>query len=191
MKRSPQAVAVILNQDVENVGFKGELITVKAGYARNFLMRDGRGEIATPVRQKLREAEMAEAANRREKEMGSIRELATKISATPLELSLKTGLNNQVFGSISAADIVKKLQEVHELTVKTSNVAGVPIKALGHTTVAVKLGIGITADVPVVIKAQKAPAERAEDVDAVAATEETASRDQPARSDDPDQDTTA
>lgn len=161
MKRSKQQVSVILNTDTENVGFAGELVTVKPGFARNYLLVGGRADVATPKRKAEREAETAKAAERREQEIAKLQELATAIQAHPMQATLKVGPTGHVFGSLGANDVVRYLKEAHKLTVKTSNVSGVPVKGLGSHTVSVKLGVGVTAELPVEVTAEKtaAPAE--------------------------------
>lgn len=163
MKRSKQAVAVILNQDLENVGFAGELITVKPGFARNFLLMRNRADIATPGRRQKREAEMAKATDRRQAELGKMAELAEKISAESLNVTLNVGLNNQIFGSVTAAEVAKLLKEKHGLGVKTSDLSGLPIRSLGSHTVSAKLGIGMTATVPLEVSGRKTQADAADD----------------------------
>lgn len=156
MKRSKQQVAVILNTDLENIGFAGELVSVKPGFARNYLLVKGRGDIATPKRRASREAEIAKAAERREQEIGKSRQLAEAVQAAPMESTLKVGPTGQVFGSITASAVVKHLKDAHKLIVKTSHVSGVPVKSLGRHTVSVKLGVGVTAELPLEVKGEKA-----------------------------------
>jgi len=156
-------VAVILNQDLENIGFSGELVIAKPGFARNFLLVASRADIATPKRRAKREAEIAKAAERREKEQATLSDLAQQLQETPLELTLKVGAGDQVFGSVTANDLARQLKETHQLTVKPAQISNVPLKSLGSHTVPVKLGIGVTAEVPVTIKADRLQPEEPEE----------------------------
>jgi large subunit ribosomal protein L9 len=159
MKRSHRHVSVILNKDLEGIGFAGELLSARAGFARNFLLNDGRAEVATPAKIKQREAELAKAKQRREEEVTTRTALAEKIAATPMETTLKTGQNNRVFGSITAVDVTKKLKADHGLDIDKSHLHGLPIKQLGSTPVSVKLGLGVTATLNVVVTGQQAATE--------------------------------
>src|SRR4051812_31857013 len=132
MKRSNRQVTVILNADVTGVGFAGELVTVRAGFARNFLLRGGQAEVATPEKRKARETEIAKAEARRTDEVTKLEELAAKISAEPLHLSLKVGPNHQVFGSITAKDVAAQVKARFSEEVPPQQLPGLPLKALGR-----------------------------------------------------------
>ncbi len=159
MKRSHRHVSVILNKDLDGIGFAGELLSARAGFARNFLLNDGRAEVATPARIKQREAELAKAKQRREEEVTNRNTLAEKIAASPMEATLKTGQNNRVFGSITVVDVAKKLKSDHGLEIDKNHLHGLPIKQLGTSQVSVKLGLGVTAILNVVVTGQQAAKE--------------------------------
>lgn len=152
MKRSHRQVAVILNADVVDVGFAGELLTVKTGFARNFLLAKDFAELATPQRVKQREAELGKAAERRQTEVAKLEELAATIAAEPIKLSLNTGPGGRVFGSLTAADITEAVKKQRKITLDPKQLTGaLPIKMVGATSVSAKLGVGVTAEVPLEI----------------------------------------
>ena len=151
MKKSKQRVAVILNTDVPETGFAGELLVVKPGFARNFLLPRGHGELATPAKLKKREKEIAKAEERRSSEVTQREELAVTLGAEPIKLSLKVGPDGQPFGSITASDVVKQLKAQRKLELTTQQLSGLPTSQLGSQTVSAKLGLGVTASVPLEI----------------------------------------
>jgi large subunit ribosomal protein L9 len=161
MKRSHRQVSVILNQDVEGLGFAGELLTVKAGYARHFLLAAGLADLATPERQAKRAAETAKAAAKREAEVAKLQATATALTDQPLALTLKIGPDGRVFGSITAAAVVKALKAERDLAVTTHQLSGLPLKALGTQTVSVKLGLGVIAALTIKLTGERTEPEAA------------------------------
>lgn len=161
MKKSKQQVAVILNADVPEVGFAGELLVVKPGFARNFLLPGGRAELATPARRKQREQEITKAESRRTKEVAEREALAEEIAAEPVQLKLKVGPDQRVFGSITASEVVKQLKAQRKLELTTQQLAGLPIKHLGRHQASAKLGLGVTA--PLALEISGEPVKPKED----------------------------
>lgn len=156
MKRSHRHVDVILNEDVEGIGFAGELLSVKAGFARNFLLATGKADVATPERQAKRQADMVKATARRESEVAQRQKVADKLNAAPVHLSLKTGPGNQVFGSITAADVAKQLKTEHKIELDAKQLHGLPLKQLGRSMVSAKLGLGVVGQVTLEIAGEAA-----------------------------------
>lgn len=156
MKSSKQQVAVILREDVEHLGFSGELVKVKPGYARNLLLPRKLAELATPALIKQRTSTIAKAEKRRQTEIAERQELASKIAAVPIKLTLKVGPGGQVFGAVTAAEVVKALATQRSVTVTTRQLNGLPLKHLGRQEVSVKLGLGVVAQATLAIAGQAA-----------------------------------
>lgn len=161
MKRSHRQVSVILNEDIEGVGFTGELVSVRPGFARNRLLAGGLATVATPKLQAERQAEIAKAEARREKEVADRQQVAESLAAEPLALTLKVGPNGRVFGSITAAEFAKQVKAQRKIDVDPKKLHGVPIAGLGSHTVSAKLGLGVVAQVAVTVTGEKAPAPKA------------------------------
>lgn len=156
MKRSTRQVAVILTKDIEGTGFTGELLTVKGGFARNYLLPQKLAEVATPKLQAEREKQIAAAAARREQEVVDRQALAEKLTAAPLKLKLKVGPDGQVFGSITANAVAKELKAAHKVDLTAHQLTGLPLKSLGSQTVSAKLGLGVVAQVPLEVSGESA-----------------------------------
>lgn len=140
---------VILEQDVSNLGKKGELKEVAKGYARNHLLPRGLAVEATP--QRLREwkqrQEKEEAINKELEDKA--RKQAGKLSQKEIEIKMPAGESGRLFGSVTPADIAKKLgEEGFEVDKKKIEVPE-QIKNLGNYTVDVRLHPGIKAEIMV------------------------------------------
>ena len=130
---------VILRQDVENVGRAGELVTVKDGYGRNYLLPRGLAYQATEGNKKRLEAEQAARGKKMAAEAGAARAVATKLEALSLTFTMKAGEGDKLFGSVTATDIAEKLAaEGFALDKKQVELAE-PLKALGVYKVPVRL----------------------------------------------------
>ena len=160
MKRSNRTVPLILNEDVDSVGFKGELVQVKAGFARNFLLPKRLAVLATPQLAKEREQEIATATARREKEVADRQAVAKTLAAEPLVLKLKVGPGGRVFGSVTATEFAKQVKVQHTVEVEAKQFHGLPLHGLGSHTVSAKLGLGVVALIPVRIDGAPVKAEK-------------------------------
>ncbi len=140
---------VILQQDVPNLGKKGELKDVKPGYARNLLIPRGMAVEATPQRisEWKKRQEKEEMLNRQQEEQA--RDQADKLKALDLAIAMPAGEGGRLFGSVTPADIAAKLAEKGFDVDKKDIEVDAPIKSLGSHSVAVKLYPGIKADLSV------------------------------------------
>jgi large subunit ribosomal protein L9 len=158
MKRSNRQVPLILNEDVAGVGFAGELVRVRAGYARNFLLPQNAAVVATPQLEKDREQEIAKATARREQEVADRKELARTLAAEPVVVTLKTGPGGRVFGSVTATEFAKQVKEQRKAVIEAKQLHGLPLHGLGSHTVSAKLGLGVVALIPVRVNGEAAAA---------------------------------
>src|SRR5258708_10479708 len=101
---------VILTEKIEHLGFEADVVKVKRGYARNFLVPRGKALEVTPATLKRLNLLKAKRAEREAKEMNEAEELARRINKLKLTLELETGATGKAFGSITAADIAEKLK---------------------------------------------------------------------------------
>jgi len=139
------AMQVILTQDVTNLGKAGELVSVRPGYGRNYLVPRGLAVSAT-VRNKNRlEHETALIARKVEKERASATEIAGKINAITLQLELLTGEEDKVFGSVTTRELSERLKKAGVDVDHRSIHLDAPIKALGKYETNVRLAAGVTA----------------------------------------------
>jgi len=139
------AMQVILTQDVENLGKAGELVSVRPGYGRNFLVPNGYAVTAT-VRNKNRlDHEKALIEKRVAKERATANDLATRINGMTLQFERQVGEDEKLFGSVTSRDITEQLKKANvEIDHRWIQLDG-SIKALGKYEVPVKLSAGVVA----------------------------------------------
>lgn len=130
---------VILRQDVDKVGAAGELVSVKDGYARNFLLPRGLAYQATEGNRKRIEAERAQKGKKVAAEIGAAREVATKLEALSLTFTMKAGEGDKLFGSVTSSDLADKLAAEGYKVDKKQIELEEPLKALGVYKVPVRL----------------------------------------------------
>lgn len=140
---------VILRQDVDKVGQLGELVTVKDGYARNFLLPKGLAYVATDGNRRRLEAERAQKGRKQAAEVSAARDVATKLEAISLTFTMKAGEGDKLFGSVTAADVADKLKADGHAIDKKQVELEEPLKALGVYKVPVRLHHDVKPEVRV------------------------------------------
>jgi large subunit ribosomal protein L9 len=140
---------VILKDNVEGVGHLGDLLDVKDGFARNYLLPRGKALEANPRNVKALEHVKRVLAEKAKKEKLEFEALAKKVSAVSLTIPAQVGKDDKLFGSVTVKDIAEGLAE-HGFTVDRRKIQlAQPIKELGTVTVAVKVHRDVTASVTI------------------------------------------
>jgi large subunit ribosomal protein L9 len=140
---------VILREDIEKLGSRGQLVKVAPGYARNFLLPKRLAVAATESNKKIVEQERQAALRREAKEVADAQELAKLMTGIAVEIRAKAGEQDQLFGSVTSQDIANLL-EAKSYTIDRRKIQlSEPIKTLGEHTVAVKLHRDVSVDVTV------------------------------------------
>ncbi len=130
---------VILREDVEKLGAAGEVVTVKDGFARNYLLPRGLAYPATEGNKRRLASEQKARARRAEAEVGEAQTLAKKLEAVSLSFTMKAGEGDKLFGSVTASDIAERLKAEGFALDKKAVELHEPIKALGVYKVPVRL----------------------------------------------------
>ena len=139
---------VILNETIDTLGREGDIVKVKPGYGRNYLLPQKKAVFANETNKALFEQRKAEIEARLEEETKTAESLAKKLAGTIITIAMLTSDEERLFGSVTASDISKKLEEETGMTLdKKSILLADPIKELGETTVACKVGFQTTADI--------------------------------------------
>jgi large subunit ribosomal protein L9 len=143
-------VKIVLREDVEQLGKKGDLLEVAPGYARNYLVPRGLAMVAS------KGAERQAGAMRRNREARDTREreqaqaLATKLTAAPVQVMARAGEGGKLFGSVTSADIAAAIEVASGASVDRRKIAlDEPLKALGTAEVVITLHSDVTATVAV------------------------------------------
>ncbi len=138
---------IILKEDVQNLGFKDDIILVKNGYGRNFLIPQGLAVLATPSAKKVHAENLRQRAHKEAQLVKEAKTLADRLAALQLKLQAKVGSGDKLFGSISNIDIAAALEKQNEtIDKKYIIVQGGSVKRLGAYTAKVRLHRDVIAD---------------------------------------------
>ncbi len=159
---------VILKEDVANLGHRGDVVKVAEGYGRNFLLPRKLALQATASNKAVIEQMKAAAARRSASEKALAETLAAQLEPVVLSFTRKSGENGHLFGSVTSADIAHDLEskgfEVDRRKIQLVE----PIKAVGETSVAIKLHREVTAHVKVSVATENVVETEVATEDAVA-----------------------
>jgi large subunit ribosomal protein L9 len=144
-------IQVVLKDDVEKLGKSGELVRVKPGYARNFLLPRGLAVTATRENITQIEHEKKVAVTRAAKAKGDASAVAKTIEGISVELKVQVGEGDKMFGSIGVKDIAEALEKKGQKVDRKKIILAEPIKTLGEHTATIKLGYEVTATVKVTV----------------------------------------
>ena len=156
---------VILKKDVQNLGEAGDLVNVKDGYARNFLLPQNVAEIATEGALQNREQNLARIKAKQEKLHKEALEIAEKIEKfAELKLSAKAGESGKLFGTIKTKKLAEELQSQAGIEVDRKNVSlNAPINKIGEYTMLIKLTSKVKTELKVTVTASEVVKEAIEE----------------------------
>ena len=141
---------VILKETIDTLGREGDIVKVKAGYGRNYLLPQQKAVAASAANVAIFEKNQAEIQTRLEEETKVADALAKKLAGTNLTIAMLTGEEDRLFGSVTSSDISKKLAEDTSVEIDKKNVLlQEPIKELGENNVTIKVGFQTTVDITV------------------------------------------
>ena len=139
---------IILKEDVDNLGSKDDLVTVRPGYARNFLIPQGMAIVATESAKKMLAENQRQRAHKLEKILNEAKAIAEKMAGASLKIGAKAGENGKIFGSVNTIQIAEALAKAgFELDRKNIKIKGDSIKELGSYTATVKLHRDVVQEV--------------------------------------------
>ena len=144
---------LVLVKDVEDLGFEGDVVEVKIGYARNYLLPRKLAIKATPNNLKIAEKKRIERAKREKEKFEKFESLAEKINGAEVVLKRKSGEKNRLFGSVTTKDIAEALKEQHNIEIDKKNIKlEHPLKELGKFEIEVHLYQDISTKINVIIE---------------------------------------
>ena len=140
---------LILKQDVENLGFKDDIVTVKNGYGRNFLIPNGNAVLATSSAKKVLAENLKQSAFKEKKIIDDANKIGEAIKALEIKITAKVGTGDKLFGSVNNINVAEALEkEGQEIDKKYITVAGGSVKRLGKYTATVRLHREVTVELP-------------------------------------------
>jgi large subunit ribosomal protein L9 len=140
-------VEVILRQDVDKVGLRGEVVNVARGYARNFLLPRGLADEATPARVAELQKVEEHRARHEAKTFEDAQAVAARLAEVELRFDVKAGPTGSLFGSVTPTDIADELWTKHKVRVDRRKIGSESIKRIGRYQVPIELFQDVTAEV--------------------------------------------
>ncbi|NNE76987.1 MAG: 50S ribosomal protein L9 [Pricia sp.] len=138
---------LILKQDVEHLGFKDDVVDVKNGYGRNYLIPRGLATMATPSAKKVLEENLRQRAHKEKKVVDAANKTANALGSLEVKIPAKVGTADKLFGSVTAADLAGVLaKEGHEIDKKFISIKGGAIKRAGPYTADIRLHRDVTIE---------------------------------------------
>jgi large subunit ribosomal protein L9 len=162
---------VVLRQDVDKLGLRGEVVSVARGYARNFLLPRGLAEPATPGLVSELERRDAERARHEAKTVDEASAIAGRLEKLELRFDANAGPTGSLFGSVTATNVVDRLWEQEKIRVDRRKLALEPIKRVGRYVVPVELFTDVTAELRLVVAPEGHELPPEEELEAAAAAE--------------------
>ena len=145
---------IILKQDVQNVGFKDDVVTVKPGYGRNFLIPQGLAVLATPSAKKVLAENLKQKAHKEAKVVADAKTLAEALKALDIKITAKAG-GEKLFGSVTNADLAEILEKNGHSIDKKFITSGI-VKRIGKYNASVRLHRDVIVDLAYEIVAEQA-----------------------------------
>lgn len=150
---------VILRDKIHNLGAEADVVTVKAGFARNYLIPEGKAFEATKANLKHLDQLKEQRVKREAEEHQAAQDLAAKIKKLKLEFTLETGQGGKAFGSVTTIDIQKELSEKGVEIDRHAIQLDSPIKTSGKQDLEIKLHTEVTANLKINVKTDGEDAE--------------------------------
>lgn len=148
---------VILKKDVENLGFRDDLVTVKNGYGRNFLIPQGYATLATVSAKKVLAETLKQRAYKEQKEIDEANKLAAKLTVLEIKIASKAGEAGKLFGSVNNANVAEALEAAgHAIERKFITVVGGSVKRVGKYEAKVRLHRTVIVNLPFEVVEAKA-----------------------------------
>jgi large subunit ribosomal protein L9 len=138
---------VILKEDVTNLGFKGDLVTVKDGYGRNYLIPQKLAVLATESAKKMLAEDMKQRAHKLERIKNEAQELAEKVQDITLSVGAKASTTGKIFGAVGPIQIAEAFEKAGYAVDRKTIVLKEPVKELGSYKATLKLHKEVTVEV--------------------------------------------
>jgi large subunit ribosomal protein L9 len=142
---------VILREDIDNLGTRGQVVKVAPGYARNFLLPKRMAVAATEANKKIVEQERQAHLRKEAKIQGEAQELAKLMTGATVRIAQKAGENDQLFGSVTSKDIAEALAAQNYNIDRRKILLEEPIRQLGEYKVTVRLHKDVPVEITVVV----------------------------------------
>ena len=145
---------IILKEDIVNLGYKNDIVTVKSGYGRNYLIPTGKAVIASPAAKKMLAEELKQRAHKLEKIKKDAEELAAKLEGVSLKIATKVSSTGTIFGSVGNIQIAEELAKLGHNVDRKIIVVKAAEKEVGNYKAIVKLHKEVSVEIPFEVVAE-------------------------------------
>ncbi len=147
---------LILKEDVQNLGFKDDLVSVKNGYGRNYLIPQGLAMLATPSAKKVLAENLRQRAHKEKKIVDEANKTAEAIKQLEIKITAKSGAGDKLFGSVTNADLADAMEkEGQKVDKRYISIQGGSIKRTGPYNAQIRLHRDVIIDFPFEVVAEK------------------------------------
>ena len=147
---------IILKEDIVNLGYKNDIVTVKSGYGRNYLIPTGKAVIASPAAKKMLAEELKQRAHKLEKIKKDAEELAAKLEGVSLKIATKVSSTGTIFGSVGNIQIAEELAKLGHKIDRKIILVNDAVKEVGNYKAIVKLHKEVSVEIPFEVVAEEA-----------------------------------
>ena len=147
---------LILVKDVENLGFKDDVVTVKPGYGRNFLIPQGFAKLATSSAKKVLAENLRQRAHKEKAQIDEANQMVAKLGEVEVSISAKVGQGNKLFGSVTNIDLASALADKGvEVDKRYIQILGGTVKTLGTHEAKIRLHREVSTSIEFNVVAEK------------------------------------
>ena len=147
---------IILKEDIANLGYKNDVVTVKSGYGRNYLIPTGKAVIASPAAKKVLAEDLKQRAHKLEKIKKDAEALAEQLKGVSLTISTKVSSTGTIFGSVGNIQIAEELEKLGHKIDRKIIVVKDAVKEVGTYKALVKLHKEVSVEIPFTVVAEEA-----------------------------------
>ena len=147
---------IILKEDIVNLGYKNDIVTVKSGYGRNYLIPTGKAVIASQAAKKMLAEELKQRAHKLEKIKKDAEELAAKLEGVSLKIATKVSSTGTIFGSVGNIQIAEELAKLGHNIDRKIIVVKDAVKEVGNYKAIVMLHKEVSVEIPFEVVAEEA-----------------------------------
>ncbi len=147
---------IILKEDIANLGYKNDIVTVKPGYGRNYLIPTGKAVIASPAAKKMLAEELKQRAHKLEKIKKDAEDVAAKLAGVSLTIATKVSSTGTIFGSVGSIQIADELEKLGHKIDRKIIVVKDTVKEVGSYKAVVKLHKEVSVEIPFTVVAEEA-----------------------------------
>ena len=153
---------IILKEDIIGLGYKNDIVNVKSGYGRNYLIPQGKGVIASPMAKKILAENLKQQAHKLAAIKAEAEKKAEALNGVALEIAAKVSATGQLYGSVGANQVAEELKKLGK-EVDRKIITMKDAKTVGDFVAQVHFHKEVTVEIPVKVVAENAPAQKEED----------------------------